>query len=338
MKSTFSCMIMVCLLILTANSINAQEYQFSQNYSSPTILSPAFAGISGGSRLCTNYRNQWPAIPGTFLTYAVSYDTYIPKITSGLGFTILRDVAGKGNLSLTNFGAMYSKTIFWRGITFRSGFNFMYSRRAIDFPSLLLGDQLKLNGANAATTIDPDARNSIDHIGYFDMSAGTLMHYDDMWFGINIDHLLTPNQSLTGNESLVPIKFTVLGGKSINLTNRRDRHNNQLAFTFLYKKQADFHQLDFGTYWTYDPIVLGLWLRGMPFNQPTVEKEYFDAVVMLIGYKLPKLSFAYSYDLTISKLLNNTGGSHEVSVIYDFNTDIDLSLSRRFKAIQCPRF
>ena len=285
-----------------------------------------------------NYRDQWPAIPGTFRTYSLSYDTYIEKITSGLGFMILRDVAGKGSLSLTDFGAMYSKTLYSNGVTFRSGFNFMYSRRSVDFPSLLLGDQLHLNGANSATTIDPDARNNIDHIGYFDMSAGTLMHYEDMWFGVNVDHLLQPNQSLTGNVATVPMKFTVLGGKSINLTNRRDRHNNQLAFTFLYKKQGDFHQLDFGTYWTYDPIVLGMWIRGLPFNQPTVEKEYFDALVLLIGYKLPKISFAYSYDLTISKMLNNTGGSHEISVIYDFNTEIDLSLSKRFKAIQCPRF
>jgi hypothetical protein len=53
-----------------------QDPQFSQFYSNPLYLAPSFAGATGGSRLCANFRDQWIALPSTFITYSFSYDHY----------------------------------------------------------------------------------------------------------------------------------------------------------------------------------------------------------------------------------------------------------------------
>src|SRR4030095_7348775 len=63
----------------------AQDAHFTQFYAAPTYLSPAFAGTSLQSRFSMIYRDQWPAIPGAFVTYAAAYDHYLSQANSGLG-------------------------------------------------------------------------------------------------------------------------------------------------------------------------------------------------------------------------------------------------------------
>ena len=46
------------------------------------------------------------------------------------------------------------------------------------------------------------------------------------------------------------------------------------------------------------------------------------------------LRAGYSYDFTISRLVTNTGGAHEVSLIYKF----DIEQKKKFKPIPCPEF
>jgi len=55
-----------------------QESQFSQFYSSPLYLKPSFAGANRWNGISTNYRNQWPSIGNSFVTYAFSYDHLFP--------------------------------------------------------------------------------------------------------------------------------------------------------------------------------------------------------------------------------------------------------------------
>lgn len=47
----------------------AQDPHFTQFYAAPTYLSPAFAGTTIQSRFVLQFRDQWPAIPGAFVSY-----------------------------------------------------------------------------------------------------------------------------------------------------------------------------------------------------------------------------------------------------------------------------
>jgi type IX secretion system PorP/SprF family membrane protein len=63
----------------------SQDPTFSQFYANPLYLSPSFAGATEEYRLGMNYRNQWPAVPGVFHTYSISFDKAMPNFNSGIG-------------------------------------------------------------------------------------------------------------------------------------------------------------------------------------------------------------------------------------------------------------
>ena len=127
------------LCIGFVNNIRAQDPQFTQFYAAPLYLSPSFAGATSGSRAVLNFRDQWPAIPGAFITTAFSLDHYINSLKSGVGIIFLRDVAGTGKLGSTSFNAQYTYDLrATRKLHFRPAIQFGYSQRSIDFYSLTL--------------------------------------------------------------------------------------------------------------------------------------------------------------------------------------------------------
>ena len=71
-------------------------------------LNPAFAGAARCPRFVMNYRNQWPAMSGNYVTSAAAYDQHIPSISGGLGFIVMNDRAGRGTLSTSRISGIYS--------------------------------------------------------------------------------------------------------------------------------------------------------------------------------------------------------------------------------------
>lgn len=285
-----------------------------------------------------NFRDQWPSIPGTFLTYAVSYDQYLPKMKSGIGFVIYRDQAGSGNLANTMFGAQYAYNVklnrYW---SFRPGIMFTYQKTSIDFQRLIFGDALNIDGSVSQTAI----QTPLEQKGYIDFSSSVLAVGPKVWIGATVDHLLMPNESLVNEiETRIPMKFSVYAGyKFLVSANRRKRTEENVIVSFLYKNQAGSDQFDVGAYWNKDPISLGLWMRGLPgIMQSSEGYGNLDALVALVGYQLGPLKLGYSYDFTISDLIGTTGGAHEISLIYEFKTNITVKTRRKFDAVPCPTF
>ncbi len=331
--------------ILLANRSISQGIQFSQFYSSPMILGPSFTGMTDGSRMGFNYRDQWPKIPGTFVTYALSYDQYFDKMKSGLGLLMIRDQAGTGNLSLTDVGVNYSYVVLLNkasGLTLRPGVQFKFSQRGIDFEKLIFGDQLSADGTVAPNTIEVPP---LSKTGYVDMSSSLLIYSPFYWGGLTIDHMFMPNQSLTGSISKVPIKLALYGGFKIPLSssNRRrlyEKESESITIATHYRFQDGYDQLDLGAYWSHSPFVIGLWFRGMPVIKKPSDgsgvSEKLDAVIVLVGYRIFNLSFGYSYDFTVSKLISSTGGSHELSLVYEFEPNV--RKKQKHAIISCPKF
>src|SRR5438034_6204383 len=96
------------LLAIGTVDLMAQDPEFTQFYANPLYLNPAFAGTARCPRICLNYRNQWPNISGTYITYSASYDQHFDKLAGGLGLLVTNDKAGQGTLTTTNASLMYS--------------------------------------------------------------------------------------------------------------------------------------------------------------------------------------------------------------------------------------
>lgn len=310
----------------------AQAPQFSQFYAAPLYLAPSFAGGTDGSRIVMNYRNQWPQIPGAFVTYAFSFDHYFHNYRSGLGVLVLRDQAGSGRLANTQGGLAYSYNFqIDRNWTLRPGLQFLYAQRTVDFHRHVFGDQLTLEGILPTTLV----AQPIDKVGYFDASSSLLAYSPQAWGGLAVDHMMTPNQSMTQEESRIPLRFSLFGGYRFHYGGRyAEQARESISLAVMYKNQGRFNQLDLGAYWSKDPISLGLLYRGIPlFNNQIHGLMNNDALVVMGGLRTENLRIGYSYDFTISRLINSTGGAHEISLIYQFNQGPP---AKRQSAIPCP--
>ena len=84
----------IIILLFTFTSIVGftQDLEFTQFYSNPIYLNPAFAGSHGCPRFAMNYRNQWPSLTGTYVSYAAAYDQYFKSINGGFGVILVNDV------------------------------------------------------------------------------------------------------------------------------------------------------------------------------------------------------------------------------------------------------
>jgi type IX secretion system PorP/SprF family membrane protein len=308
-----------------------QDPTFSQFYANPLYLAPSFAGATEEYRLGLNYRNQWPAIPGVFHTYSISFDKAMPNFNSGFGILASYDVAGSGNLSTTNIGLLYSYDFNisndWH---IRPGVHFKFYYLGLDIYKLVFNSQLTASGTSPSVYPPP-----FDNIADVDFATSALAYNDRIWAGFTLDHLLVPKTSFYGDDSNVPIKFNFFGGlQLIRKTRLRVKLQETLSVALNFQKQAKFYQTDIGLYYFKSPLIFGLWYRGIPF----MTSQAGDAIIGLIGFKSDNLHIGYSYDFTISNLISSTAGAHEVSLVYEFSSFSMNSQKKRIRAIPCPEF
>lgn len=328
------------LLFCSGATTFAQDPEFSQYYSAPLYLNPAFAGTATDHRFIANYRNQWPNITNSFVTYALSYDYNMETLNSGLGLYVMADKAGSANLKSTtiNFQYAYKVSLNDKWVL-SSGLNFGVGIRNIDFSKLVFGDQLAFDADGNAST-DDDAFSRLESTTYFDFGAGMLAYSRKFWLGLSFAHMNRPNRSLIDEEAIIPMKTTFHGGVRIPLYHGLFKKERVAAImpSFVYKQQGRFDQLDLGTYFFYEPVVIGLWYRGIPIQQNTLDNISQDAVVVILGFQLTSFELSYSYDLTVSELGPISGGAHEVALKYKLNVYLQTAKKKREKYIPCPTF
>lgn len=339
------------LIILSVffGQVYAQDIQYSQYYANPLYLNPALTGGGNNTRAILNFRDQWPNQSGKFVSYAASFDHYFSSISSGVGLLVTHDRIAENKISSTEVGLSYSYNIAinseW---SFRPGLQLGYVSRNTNFNSFTYNDQFSKNGFNG--------NSSADYVGalnknYIDVGAGGLAYTDKVWIGTSFYHLTQPSQGFDEFDSKLPIKFSIHSGIKIPLIDYdpyADRMGKwkeiSITPTFMYKAQGKFDQLDLGAYFHYDPIMIGLWYRGIPFIKQTGSVVNNQSIVPMLGVKTHGFSFAYSYDINLSKF-TGTGGAHEISLIFDFWAGKDTreyrqprsKVSSKLRKIPCPR-
>lgn len=314
----------------------AQDPHFTQFYAAPTYLSPAFAGTTVQNRFALQFRDQWPSIPGAFVSYNLAADQYLNGLNSGIGIIASRDQAGSGALSSTSFALQYAYEIKLKHKVFlRPALQIGYVNRAVNYSKLIFNDQLS-RGGDVATYEYYDGRK----VGYSDLGSGLLFFTSKMWFGVALQHMNEPNQSLLEGESAVPRQFNLHGGYRFKLRSggmvRKDPQSIVAAFN--YRAQGKFDQLDIGGYYERDPVFAGLWYRGLPVKSYKAGYANNDAIAVMAGFKVGDWRFGYSYDITISRLAMNSGGAHEITTILELaDKRKKKSMSRR-RVVPCAKF
>ena len=322
----------------------AQDVQYSQYYAAPLFLNPAMTGASELTRVGVNYRNQWPGLDHSFNSYSAYIDHYAFDYNSGIGLIFNGNKESLAQLSTNEVGLLYSYRLKVGSDKFlRVGGQVSYIARDAYFGNLVFGSMIDIStgGTNFLTdelqNVPIDARHR-----FLDYSFGTLFTTNKIWLGASAHHVTEPNVSFVEDAtSRLPLKFSAQGGirfdlgyGGINNTFSNVYQERSISFAFNYKQQAPFNQLDIGTQLYLEPLVLGLWYRGLPskYNMPNNE-----SIIGLLGVALESgMDIGYSFDFTTSKLgLRNSGGAHEISIRYTFLWGDQRSRNQRSRVNPC---
>ena len=307
----------------------AQDAHLSQFYAAPLYMGPSFAGSTGGGRAVLNFRDQWPSIPGSFITYSLSFDRYLEKYNSGLGIIAFRDEAGGGKLNETLIGGAYSYKIkITNDFILRPGILLNYHQKTNGYDRLTYSDEI-IGGISTSLDDIPSETS-----GHFNYSLSVLSVYKTFWLGLTADHLMKIHGVLQMDNEYKDIKFSAYGGYKYNIPSRtRSRREESITYAFNFRMQSMMTQLDVGLSYTLEPLFFGIWYRGFPILS---SRSY--ALSLLFGFKFESMTFGYSYDFTISNLITSTGGAHELSLLYSFNTQKFQRRRSREAPVPCPIF
>jgi len=349
-KVSYKFAFLISLFILLAGQrVTAQDAQFSQFYAAPLYLNPAFAGSTGQARVGLNYRNQWPAIDANFTTFSAFGDTYIEEKNSGIGFIINHDREGILGLSSTSIALQYAYDLqIIKGLSFRPGFQAALFNRSINFSKLTFGDQFDPATGDVIPGPSAEKLNSGQSIFFPDISLGGLLYSQNAWLGISAFHITQPNQSVVGGKDPLPMKISAHAGYKFFFKEGTMKtglysvpQERSVAPTVQYRHQGQWDQMDIGMYFTFEPLIIGTWYRGVPFKKVNGFANN-ESVVLLIGLtkRGPKdiLNIGYSYDFTISKLGPSSGGAHEFSIMYSWSTRDPRKPAKDKLIIPCPKF
>jgi len=317
-----SLVIVLFAVLLGASDLFGQDPQFTQFYANPVYLNPAFAGSARCPRAVLAYRNQWPSLPGSFVTYSASYDQHVDAVSGGIGFIAMRDEAGRGVLSTTSVSGIYSyQRPISRKFSMKFGLQATYSQKSLDWSKLTFGDQIDARRGFIFQTRETERGGST---GFFDASAGFLGFTDTFYIGAAAHHINEPNESLILGVSRLPVKLTGHLGAVLPIDGKsKALSETSISPNILYMRQGDFEQVNIGLYLNKGPLVVGTWYR------------FEDAFIALVGVNTDVIRIGYSYDLTTSQLTTETGGSHEVTLTYQMDCRERRS---RFRTISCPSF
>ncbi|MEQ9403633.1 MAG: PorP/SprF family type IX secretion system membrane protein [Cyclobacteriaceae bacterium] len=324
------------LLILTIAV--GQDAQYSQFYSNPLYLNPAFAGTANNTRVAVNHRILWPNLPQVFSSYSASIDYHHDAYNSGFGFLINTEAAGTVDLQ-TNSGAfIYSYQLaITKEFVIRPAIKIGHVIRGFDQSKLILGDQLDFGGG--ITSQDPGLR-AFKLKNYWDIGTGILAFTSKYWFGLGVDHLNRANVSLLEGDDQLQIRYSAHAGGRFILMSKIPTGTipATIAPSVLYKRQGNFQQLDIGASIHMQPLILGAYYRGIPIISDGFDNINQDAIIVQAGLEYSGLEIGYSFDIQLSQLdIVSGGGAHEFSLQYNFHLPWR-NRHKPKKKLHCPAF
>ncbi len=337
-------LLLAILVLISTQTLKAQDPNFSQFFVSPLTLNPAMTGkFNGDFRIAGNYRDQWPEISKAYITSTISLDAPIMRNriseldTWGIGIMAMTDKTSNGVLSSNyiSISTAYHKGIDEDGLhQIGLGFQGTYANKRLDGTKLDFLDELDANGGFTGVSEEPidDQQINVDH---FDFNIGALYNgstdgYNNFYVGVSAYHINRPRESFTGNIFYqINPRYTVNAGGAIPIGDR----TKTVYLSSLYSNQAGATNIVMGG-------AMGLLVNGDEDNPTTFFAGAWtrfnnvnDAIIPYVGLEFGNFRFGASYDVNISSLktASQSRGGLEVSLIF-------IRRPPGYKPVPCPRF
>lgn len=288
-------------------------------------FNPAYAAMPVMNEFAMTYRNQWPGMAASFVTYSASFIQPVSVINSGIGVAFLKDIEGGGIFSRTSANLFYGYSFkASRHLMVYSGIEASYVLRQFDPEGLVFpSDVLNTLGSSY-----PPVNISAYDKGYPDFSAGISGSYKkNFTLGLSACHVTRPRESYSaGPESRLPVKYSLMASYRMPVGGKYNRQGIILIPTVLYMHQGSSDEVVWGSSSEINVITAAVWLRQNL-------SLHFSSLLLSLGIMQKKYTILYSYDVNLTgvNFLSTKMGSHEVTFLFRFEYK-----RKKFGAVKCP--
>jgi len=302
-------LILVFGFILTMNSLfGQQDPQYTQYMYNMNVLNPAYAGSTGTLNLGMLARKQWTDIDGAPKTATFSAHAPVARNVGG-GFSVIADEIGPVKEQNIYADLSYTiKTSEEGRLAF--GLKGGVTLQRIDLLSIILPQDPN----------DPLFQDNVNNT-YPNFGAGIFYYTDKFYVSFSVPNILKSTHFEKSNgiisEASEEMHYFLTSGYVFNLS-----ENTKFKPSFMAKGVTGAPvSIDMNAnFLFYERLELGASYR------------YDDSVSALINFGVTRsFRIGYAYDYNVSDFsYSNTGGSHEIILLYD----IDFNK----KNIKSPRF
>lgn len=298
------------LILLGHTRVSGQDAAFSQFYSNPLYLNPAFTGTLAVPRINLQYRDQWHALSKAYVTQSASFDMPVEKLRGGLGIHYLKDGQANNLLKSQQLNLIYSSIFrLTTDLYFSGALQAGYQQNSLDWQRLVFPDNLDPYSGNHGAT--GETLLSDPNFHFMDFATGILVFGERMFAGLAAHHLAQPQTSYyqgTDSSSELKRRYSLHFGTRIPVhVHGSHRKTFDLLPQVVLLSQSHYRQFNYGLLANLRGLTAGAWFRqDLGFNH--------DAVIFLVGYMKKRWHFTYSYDMTVSGMGAQSGGTSEISL------------------------
>jgi type IX secretion system PorP/SprF family membrane protein len=299
-KLLFTLLVLLSTRLITVaqNDIQFSNYMFSE-----ISYNPAMAGNTGTLDAALLARQQWVGFDQAPSTQLFNVQSYVDKVSGGLGLSIINDKLGyEHSLNVKLMYAYMLRLSEKSRLSFGLGFGMV--NRSLKGSQLIYDDMTDENGIYTdQTKTKPD----------FDF--GVAYNSDKLGIGISSTHI---DQSLGGATVLkVPRHYYLYAKYKIKASEKIN-----IIPSIMFKSSAFITQFDVSALMYYSNK---FWI-GATYRTK-------DAIVGLVGVDITKnIRLGYSYDYNSGAVKSYSSGSHEVVLQASFD------VAKKIVPTKTPRF
>jgi len=301
------------LFIITIISLplgaEAQLEPLFNNYLLNTLaINPAYAGNRDALSMTLQHRNQWTGFDGAPKTTTLTMHAPLRKEQVGLGLLAMNDRTG-----------ITSSTVISGNFAYR----ILMDKGVLAF-GLGAGLNTLRNNWDELIAIDQDDQllmGNADRYVQLNFSLGAHYSNDRLFVGVSLPMFLSHHfNSSSGNFELVndyqEYNYFINGGYLFSLSSRW----KLLPSSMIRYNPAANLQVDLNSFFIFDDRI---WF-GVSYRS---NKSMVGHLLYQVNNQL---AVGYSYDLGFGKVGGYMGGSHEITLRYDFRYLIDVIDPRYF--------
>ncbi|MFC1731083.1 PorP/SprF family type IX secretion system membrane protein [candidate division KSB1 bacterium] len=292
MKTRFKIIFFTVLFVLTLSIGKSQETYFTQYFNAPIYLNPALSGYESCSRMATLYHNLWRSSAISDQTYIFSYDQFFKQLSGSFAIRYLYNNIDHGAFKMNTVYATYAPK-----------FNFFDDKMVLSVAIEAGWRKKKLYWDEFMYSVPSNQTSSKET---FDINGGILITFNNFVCGAAFHHITEPEEGLVSTSRL-PLKATfhlTYQWKLSELLN--------ISPTLLYLRQMDTDIYNSNVAVSYRKIRSAI---GYSYN--TI--FYDNRANIYLGFNLNYFTIGYCYELSMSKINDQTINSHEVNIMARFH-------------------